>query len=234
METLGEILSLEGNSSLIQTDWASPPINPMDLMKDWLMQAQRVGISEPSGMTLTTVDRAGWSRNRVVLVKELAESSIVFGSSSLSDKGKDIDRNPKVAGNFWWRESIQQIHFRGFAKIASESKSEQLFARRARSARAVALCSQQSQPLKSESSESDLKNRFEVLNRSEQPLQRPSTWNAYKIIPIEYEFWQGEATRLHKRLRYSLQMPDVDFSKVSNLNDLELTQGKWIQQRLQP
>ncbi|MGL4883463.1 MAG: pyridoxine 5'-phosphate oxidase C-terminal domain-containing protein, partial [Waterburya sp.] len=32
-----------------------------------------------------------------------------------------------------------------------------------------------------------------------------STWQAYQITPIEYEFWQGDASRLHKRLRYDKQ-----------------------------
>ena len=224
-------MSLEGNSNLIQTDWESPPSNPMDLMKDWIAQAQEVGVSEPLGMNLTTADPSGWSRNRVVLVKELKDSSIIFGSSSISDKGKDINANPKVAGNFWWRESIQQIHFRGFAAIASVEKSDRLFIKRSREAQAVAICSKQSQPLQSEL---DFKTKFEALSRSTQPLHRPSTWHAYEIIPIEYEFWQGDATRLHKRLRYSLQIPNISFEEVSNINELEPIQGKWIQQRLQP
>ena len=224
-------MSLEGNSNLIQTNWSSPPSDPMELMKDWISQAEKVGVCEPLGMNLTTVDRAGWSRNRVVLVKELRNSSIIFGSSSISDKGKDIDANPKVAGNFWWRESIQQIHFKGFAAIASEEKSEQLFAKRSREAQAVALSSLQSQPLQSES---DLKTRFEALSQSTQPLHRPSTWHAYEIIPIEYEFWQGDATRLHRRLRYRLQIPNIDLSELSNINELEINRGQWIQQRLQP
>jgi dihydrophenazinedicarboxylate synthase len=224
-------LSLEGNSSLIQTDWESPPINPIDLMKDWIVQAQKAGIAEPLSLTLTTINQIGWSRNRVVLVKEISESSIIFGSSSLSEKGRDIEHNPKVAGNFWWRESVQQIHFRGFAVVASTEKSNQLFQQRSRSAQAVAICSQQSQILESES---DLKTKFTALNQSEQPLTRPSTWQAYQITPIEYEFWQGDASRLHKRLRYSLQIPNVNFSQLSNLDGLDLTQGIWIQQRLQP
>ena len=106
-------------------------------MKDWIRQAQEAGIAEPLGLTLTTVNQIGWSRNRVVLVKEFSESSIIFGSSSLSDKGRDIEHNSKVAGSFWWRESVQQIHLRGFAVVASVEKSNQLFHERSRSAQAI-------------------------------------------------------------------------------------------------
>lgn len=224
-------MSLAGNSSLIQTNWKSPPSDPMELMKDWVKQAEKVGISEPLGMTLTTVNQAGWAWNRVVLVKELNKSSIIFGSSFLSDKGKDIEHNPKVAGSFWWRESVQQIHFRGFASIASEERSNRLFEGRSRSAKAVAICSQQSQPLKSES---DFKNRVAALNSSQKPLLRPLSWNIYQIIPIEYEFWQGDASRLHKRLRYSLQVSNIDLSQESDITELVVASGTWNQQRLQP
>lgn len=202
----------------------------MDLFKDWLKQAQKVGISEPLGMTLTTVDKSGWARSRVVLLKKLKEHSIIFGSSSISDKGQDIDCNSKVAGSLWWRESIQQMNFRGFAMIASNSESEQLFAKRSREAKAVALCSKQSQPLQSES---ELQAKFSALTRSNQALERPHTWNAYEIFPIEYEFWQGEKTRLHKRLRYSLLGFELDLSP-SNVRELIQAKSKWSQQRLQP
>ena len=203
----------------------------MDLMKDWVQQAKEVGIAEPLGMTLTTINHAGLPWSRVVLIKKLNEFSIVFGSSSLSEKGKNLKQNSIVAGSIWWRESIQQIQFRGFASIAAEETSERLFAERSREAKAVAINSQQSKVLKSES---QLKTKIAALNCSKQILPRPLTWNAYEILPIEYEFWQGDASRLHKRLRYNLQISGLDLTHKSNLLKSELTTRKWIQYRLQP
>jgi dihydrophenazinedicarboxylate synthase len=224
-------MSLAGNSSLIKTNWKSPPADPMVLMQDWVKQAQLVGIAEPLGMNLTTVNSAGWGWSRVVLVKELNPASIIFGSSSTSDKGQDIKHNAKVAGNLWWRESVQQIHFRGYAAIASSSKSDLLWQKRSRSAQAIAICSQQSQLLKSEL---NFQTEVEALENSDKTLLRPSSWNAYQITPIEYEFWQGDVSRLHKRLRYSLQLPNVDFAQPSNLTESVMKSAIWTQQRLQP
>lgn len=224
-------MSLRGNNNLIQTNWESLPADPMDLMKDWVGQANKVGIAEPLGMTLTTINYAGLPWNRVVLIKKLNKSSIVFGSSSLSEKGKDIQHNSRVSGSLWWRESIQQIQFCGFASVAAAEKSEQLFAARSRSAKAIAICSQQSQPIESEL---DFKTRVEALEHSDKLLTRPSSWNAYQIMPIEYEFWQGDASRLHKRSRYTLQISNVDLSQESNISELTIATGTWIQQRLQP
>ena len=225
-------MSLEGNSNLIQTNWDSPPTDPMDLMKDWVRQAEQAEVAEPLGMTLTTLDRFGMPWNRVVLIKELNEFSIVFGSSSTSDKGKNIEQNSKVAGSLWWRESIQQIQFQGFASIVT-SKSEELFNKRSPEAKAVAICSQQSQLLKSRSNlEMNLEMKVAKLVDSKEILFKPPAWNAYQIIPVEYEFWQGDASRLHKRLRYSLH-PELNLTRT-HLVESELIGKSWIRQQLQP
>jgi pyridoxamine 5'-phosphate oxidase len=102
--------------------------------------------------------------------------------------------------------------------------------KRSRSAKAIAICSQQSQPLKSESS---FKTEVQALEQSDKELSRPLNWNAYEITPIEYEFWQGDASRLHQRLRYTLQIPNV-VRAASNLAESMIKSSIWTQQRLQP
>jgi len=48
-------------------------------------------------------------------------------------------------------------------------------------------------------------------------VPRPHWWGGYRVIPDEFEFWQGRPSRLHDRIHYRKQ---VD--------------GLWVRTRLAP
>ena len=48
-------------------------------------------------------------------------------------------------------------------------------------------------------------------------VPRPPYWGGYRVLPEDYEFWQGRPNRLHDRLRYRKNAP-----------------GGWLIERLSP
>ena len=195
-------MTLTGNPKAIDSGFDAPPSNPMLLFKQWLSQADALKISEPRGFVLSTVDNSSKPSSRVVLLKDLDDKGIIFSSSSLSQKGKDLSSNPIVSGALWWRETIQQIKFSGSVSILPDDVSDAIFNERSLEAKAVASISIQSDMMNDEQL---LRAAVSDLIKANKPISRPKTWHAYHIKIDSIEFWLGSADRFHKRLRYDLK-----------------------------
>lgn len=193
--------TLTGDSSLIQPGFKNPPENPLELFSSWVKQTEDLQIPEARGFTLCTADKEGTPSSRILLMKDFDNTGIIFCTSSLSPKGLEMQENPKVAGTFWWKETLQQINFKGTATSLSESDSDQLFQGRVRSAQAIASFSRQSQPLEDEP---DFRKKVESMVESHQAIARPENWSGYHCKFTQVEFWVGSKDRFHERLKYTL------------------------------
>lgn len=194
--------TLTGNPYLVNPGFDSPPNNPMHLLQNWLNMSDRLKVVESRGLVLSTVDGRGTPSSRVVLLKSVDDTGVVFSSSAGSHKGKDLEKNPLAAGTLWWRETMQQINFQGCVTQLPDIISDEIFEKRTRDAQAVAALSSQSQPL---SDEGTLRGKVTQLIGHQDPIPRPETWHAYHIALTAIEFWHGSADRFHNRLRYDLR-----------------------------
>ncbi len=205
--------TLTGNPNLVVSNFDNPPQNPLKLLELWLYEADRLGVSEPKGLVLSTVNTSNQPSSRVVLLKEVDDIGIIFASCGTSQKGKDLSLNPFAAGTLWWRETIQQINLQGFVVKLSEEISQEIFKERTRNAQAIAAVSQQSSPMNDEMA---LRTKQLQLINQKDFISKPDDWHAYHLTIQSIEFWHGSEDRFHKRLRYD---------RVNNT---------WQHQKLQP
>jgi pyridoxamine 5'-phosphate oxidase len=182
-------------SQLLET---SVPNFPLDLFTLWFDEAEKAQLAgEVNAMTISTIGIDGYPKSRIVLLKNFSEQGFTFFTNYNSEKGKAIDANPSVCLSFFWPELERQVIIKGRAGKVDESVSTAYFNSRPEGSRLGAIISPQSEVIPS-------RDFLDVKLTEDQPLQRPEYWGGYIVNPVEIEFWQGRANRLHDRLRYKL------------------------------
>ncbi len=180
------------------------PENPMDLFKDWFLNADASNtIEETNAMTISTIGNDGYPKSRVVLLKKYTEEGFVFYTNYTSEKGKAIEKNNHICLSFFWPALEQQIIIKGTAEKISEEESDAYFNSRPTGSKLGAWASPQSTVV---ASKEDLKIQLNSLEKKYdgKEIPRPEHWGGYIVKPISVEFWQGRPNRMHDRIRYSL------------------------------
>jgi pyridoxamine 5'-phosphate oxidase len=177
--------------------------DPFTQFRVWLDEAFAVNIKEPNAMTLATADEHGRPSCRVVLLKEFNNNGFTFFTNYSSRKGREISINPHVSLLFFWFQQQRQIRIDGTAEKTREDESDRYFQSRPIRSQIAAIVSSQSSVIASrEILDSAFEAQLDRCNSSE--IKRPQHWGGYRVIPETFEFWQGQADRLHDRIRYRL------------------------------
>lgn len=189
---------------------------PLKQLLSWLDEAQHAGVLEPNALTLATATPDGQPSARMVLLKGADKNGLVFFTDARSRKGVELAANPVAAVVFWWAELERQVRACGRVEPVSEAQSDSYFRTRPEGSRLSARASHQSQVV---ANRSELETRWAdaASEYAGGHIPRPHWWGGWKVIPHEYEFWQGRPNRLHDRIRYR-----------------RLPEGGWVLERLSP
>jgi pyridoxamine 5'-phosphate oxidase len=176
--------------------------DPIQQFVRWFHEALKSKLYEPNAMTLATVRSDGQPAARMVLLKGIEEGRFIFYTNYQSEKGQELNNNPRAALLFWWPELERQVRVEGQVEQVPGQVSDAYFASRPRGSQLAARVSKQSEKL---NEPSQLQEEWMLLRRQlkGKKVSRPSHWGGYQLKPQRIEFWQGQPNRLHQRLRYS-------------------------------
>lgn len=177
--------------------------DPIALFDRWFTDAADScpgAFYEPHTMALATVDADGVPANRIVLLKALDGGRFCFYTNYRSAKAAQMNANAHVALAFHWPWLERQVRVVGSVSQVDRANSEAYFATRPRGSQIGAWVSDQSE----QTTRQVLDQRLAELEArfADGPVPCPPHWGGYAVQPVQIEFWQGRANRLHDRLRY--------------------------------
>ncbi|MGC9422282.1 MULTISPECIES: pyridoxamine 5'-phosphate oxidase [Vibrio] len=182
-------------------------VDPIDQFNLWLEQAINAQLTDPTAMTVATVDEKGQPFQRIVLLKNVDKQGFVFYTNLASRKALHIQQNNQVSLHFPWHPIERQVHITGYAEKLTAFENMKYFTSRPKESQLAAIASRQSSRLSArgvlEGKYLELKQKFA---KGEIPV--PSFWGGFRVRPHSIEFWQGGEHRLHDRFLYSQQESD--------------------------
>lgn len=186
------------NSGDLDADWLEGGWEV--LLRNWIGDAERAGISEPNAMVLATV-QAGRPVSRSVLCKNLDEDGVTFFTDSDSAKAAELAATPYASATFPWYQLGRQVHIRGPVTMLDEPISAEYWLHRPRASQLGFCASQQSEPIASRAALLEQLDAVTARYDGTEPIPAPPNWRGYRIAPEVVEFWQGREGRLHNRIR---------------------------------
>jgi len=216
---MNDIANLRKSYERAELNESASAANPMQQFDQWFNEARNAEVPEPNAMTLATVSSNLRPSTRVVLIKGYDERGLVWFTNYDSRKGQQLAGNPFAALQFHWVELERVVRIEGRVEKVSDAESDAYFNSRPLDSRIGAWASPQSQVIDGRGTLVANAAKYGAQFLLQPP--RPPHWGGYRLVPEQWEFWQGRKSRLHDRLRY-------------RLSDTPSATRDWMRERLAP
>jgi pyridoxamine 5'-phosphate oxidase len=176
-------------------------LDPIEMFHRWIKDAEASEPNDPNAVALATATSDGMPSVRMVLMKGVDDRGFTFYTNAESQKGSELNENPRASMCFHWKSLRRQVRIAGTVGELPAAETDRYFHTRARLSQLAAIASEQSRVLPAR--EVLLTRVKELDDQFPANVPRPEYWKGYVLRPENIEFWKSNEGRLHDRLLFT-------------------------------
>jgi len=180
--------------------------DPLDQFRFWYAEWAATEPYDPTAVALATATPDGRPSVRFVLIRRV-DHGFCFFTDTTSRKGAELAANPQGALCFGWIPLSRQVRAVGAVEPLPASEIDEYWQARPRESRISAVASAQSAPVADRAALEERRAQVAADVGADGPVERPTGWGGYRLVPDEVEVWQGRSDRLHDRFVYTRSGP---------------------------
>ena len=178
----------------------TPANNPYLKLREYYDEALNKNQKNIDAISISSYDETNREiSSRFVNLKYINNEEWIFFSNYNSSKARDFDNHNQISTALYWNSIDVQIRTKAYIAKASKNFSDLHFSKRGKKKNALARSSRQSEKI---NSFEDVMNNYKNALKNENNIDRPDFWGGYSFTPYLIEFWEGNISRVNKRLVY--------------------------------
>ena len=179
---------------------------PFNKLSQWLEEESYAGAPDPAQAVLATVTADATPHSRVIALREISPSGLIFFTQAGTRKVSELEHNPRVSLNFWLELKERQIIIEGVAEKLDQAENSDYWAAYPRIAqiRFTAYAPTSGQPIQSKQHLEEKKMAIEHEYQGKE-IQVNSLYCGYRIKPIKFLFYAYRTDELSDVTEYTKQ-----------------------------
>lgn len=170
---------------------------PYSMFKDKYFEALDAGQNNIEAISISSYNKhISEVDARYVNLKFIDKRNFIFFSNYESPKSLAFKSFNQISALIYWPSINTQIRMKAKIFRTSLNYNNEYFKKRSIEKNALAICSNQSQPI---SSYDEVIKKYNDVKKEKDLSHCPIYWGGFSFAPYYFEFWEGHESRINKR-----------------------------------
>lgn len=177
---------------------------PIEKILNWIIKEKELGSEAADNVVLATASSRGEVHSRIVAIRELTRSGILFFTQNKSRKAKDLNENPSASMTLWLPLQKREVVLDGVVELLAQNENDEFWETLSRERQLRFLSYQSGKQIDSFNTlQADYKRLEQEFENKKIPMN--DCYCGYRLVPNRIYFYTLGQDTFSEVVQYDLQ-----------------------------